>query len=94
MKKLLALLLCAVLALSSGDIQILNAVGGTSVLLAAANGLDIKIISMYSRSPEAFMMFSNDESLTTPESLAARPLQVPRAPICTSCWWPTLPPPA
>lgn len=65
-------------ALASGDIQILNAVGGTSVLLAAANGLDIKIISMYSRSPEAFMLFSNDESLTTPESLAGKTIAGPK----------------
>lgn len=65
-------------ALASGDIQILNAVGGTSVLLAAANGLDIKIISMYSRSPEAFMLFSNDESLTSPESLAGKTIAGPK----------------
>lgn len=36
-------------ALASGDIQFLNAVGATSVILAAANGADIKIISMYSQ---------------------------------------------
>lgn len=65
-------------ALASGDIQILNAVGGTSVILAAANDLDIKIISMYSRSPEAFMLFSNDESLTTPESLAGKTIAGPK----------------
>lgn len=65
-------------ALASGDIQILNAVGGTSVLLAAANGLDIKIISMYSRSPEAFMLFSNDESLNSPESLAGKTIAGPK----------------
>lgn len=65
-------------ALASGDIQILNAVGGTSVILAAANGADIKIISMYSRSPEAFMMFSNDETLTTPESLRGKTVAGPK----------------
>ena len=32
-------------ALASGDIQFLNCVGGSSVLLSAANGNDIKIIS-------------------------------------------------
>ena len=39
-------------ALASGDIQFLYAVGATSVILAASNGLDIKIISTYSRSPK------------------------------------------
>lgn len=65
-------------ALASGDIQILNAVGGTSVILAAANGADIKVISMYSRSPEAFMMFSNDETMTTPESLRGKTIAGPK----------------
>jgi sulfonate transport system substrate-binding protein len=65
-------------ALASGDIQILNAVGGTSVILAAANGADIKIISMYSRSPEAFMMFSNDESIDSPEALRGKTIAGPK----------------
>ena len=45
-------------ALASGDIQFLYAVGATSVILSAANDADIKIISMYSRSPKAFCLFS------------------------------------
>lgn len=56
-------------ALASGDIQILNAVGGSSVILAAANGADIVILSMYSRAPKAFCMFSNDENINSPEDL-------------------------
>ena len=56
-------------ALASGDIQILNAVGGTSVILAAANGADIKVLSMYSRSPAAFTPFSADETISSPEDL-------------------------
>lgn len=65
-------------ALASGDIQFLNAVGATSVILSAANGADIKIISMYSRSPKAFMMFSKDESLTTPADLAGKTIAGPK----------------
>lgn len=49
-------------ALASGDLQFLNAVGGTSVILAASNGLDIVILSMYSRSPEAFCLFGGKDS--------------------------------
>ena len=56
-------------ALASGDVQVLYAVGATSVILSAANGADIKVLNMYSRSPKAFCMYSKDESLTTPESL-------------------------
>ena len=33
-------------ALASGDVQILNAVGATSVILSAANDADINVLSM------------------------------------------------
>lgn len=65
-------------ALASGDIQILNAVGASSVLIAAANGADIVILSMYSRGPGAFCMFSNDESLNSPEALKGKVIAGPK----------------
>ena len=65
-------------ALASGDIQILNAVGGTSVLLSAANGADIKIISMYSTSPEAFCLYSADDSISSPEDLRGKTIVGPK----------------
>ena len=64
-------------ALASGDVQVLYAVGGSSVILSAANGADIKIVDMYSRSPKAFSMYTKDESLTTPESLAGKTIAGP-----------------
>ena len=68
-------------ALASGDIQFLYAVGATSVLLSAANGADIKVISMYSRSPQAFCLFSNDDSITTPEDLRGKTIAGPQGTI-------------
>lgn len=65
-------------ALASGDIHILNAVGGSSVILAAANGADIVILSMYSMAPKAFAMFSNDSSLNSPESLKGKTIAGPK----------------
>lgn len=64
-------------ALASGDVQFLYAVGGSSVVLSAANGADIKILNMYSRSPKAFCMYTSDESLTTPESLKGKTIVGP-----------------
>ena len=64
-------------ALASGDVQALYAVGATSVILSAANGADIKVLNMYSRSPKAFCMYSKDESLTTPESLKGKTIAGP-----------------
>lgn len=68
-------------ALASGDIQFLNAVGATSVILSASNGADIKIISMYSRSPEAFVLFTNDESIQSAADLAGKKIAGPKGTI-------------
>ena len=68
-------------ALASGDIQFLYAVGATSVILSAANGADIQIISMYSRSPRAFCLFSMDDSINTPEDLRGKTIAGPQGTI-------------
>ncbi len=68
-------------ALASGDIQFLYAVGATSVILSAANGADIKIISMYSRSPKAFCLFSRDASIAAPADLAGKTIAGPQGTI-------------
>ncbi len=68
-------------ALASGDIQFLFAVGATSVILSAANGADIAIVDMYSRSPEAFMLVTGADGLTTPAELAGRTIAGPKGTI-------------
>lgn len=68
-------------ALASGDIQFLNAVGATSVILSAANGADIKILSTYSRSPKAFMLFSADDSIKSPKDLKGKKVAGPKGTI-------------
>ena len=68
-------------ALASGDIQFLNAVGATSVILSASNGADIKIMSMYSRSPEAFMLFTNQKGITSPKDLKGKKVAGPKGTI-------------
>lgn len=68
-------------ALASGDIQFLYAVGATSVILAAANEADIRIISTYSRSPEAFRLFGRDDSIQSPEDLRGRKVAGPKGTI-------------
>ena len=68
-------------ALASGDIQFLNAVGATSVILSASNGADIKIMSMYSRSPEAFKLFTNLEGVKSPKDLTGKKVAGPKGTI-------------
>ena len=64
-------------ALATGDIQFLYCVGATSVLLAAANDADIRIISMYSRSPKSFCLFSADDAINNPEDLKGKTVAGP-----------------
>lgn len=64
-------------ALASGDVQVLYAVGASSVILSAANDADIKVLNMYSRSPKAFCMYAKDTSLTSPESLKGKKIAGP-----------------
>ena len=64
-------------ALASGDVQVLYAVGATSVILSAANDADIKVLNMYSRSPKAFCMYSKDGTLNSPESLKGKTIAGP-----------------
>ncbi len=64
-------------ALASGDVDVLYAVGGTSVVLAAANGADIKVLNMYSRSPEAFCMYSKDAAIESAENLRGKTVAGP-----------------
>lgn len=68
-------------ALASGDIQFLYAVGATSVILAASNEADIRIISTYSRSPEAFKLFGKDDSIQSPEDLRGKKVAGPKGTI-------------
>lgn len=64
-------------ALASGDVQVLYGVGATSVILSAANGADIKVLSMYSRSPEAFCLYSKDTAIKSPKDLKGKTIAGP-----------------
>lgn len=64
-------------ALASGDVDIVYAVGATSVVLSAANGADIKVLNMYSRSPKAFCLYSKDNSIKSAEDLRGKTIAGP-----------------
>ena len=64
-------------ALASGDVNILYALGGTSAVLAAANGADIKVLNVYGRSPEAYTIYSKDANIKTPEDLKGKTVAGP-----------------
>ena len=68
-------------ALASGDIQLLNCVGGSSVLISAAGGADIKILSVYANAPKAFMLFSKNAGIKSPADLKGKTVAGPKGTI-------------
>lgn len=64
-------------ALASGDVQVLYAVGASSVILSAANGADIKVLNMYSRSPKAFCLYAKDDTIFSAEDLRGKTVAGP-----------------
>lgn len=68
-------------ALAAGALDFCNALGGTSVLLAAANGVDLKIINMYSRAPKAFMIVSKSPDIQKTDDLKGKKVGGPKGTI-------------
>lgn len=68
-------------AMASGAVSFANCIGGTSVLLAAANGLDIKIIGVYARAPRAFVILVKDPSIMSVKDLQGKKVAGPKGTI-------------
>ena len=45
-------------AIAAGEIDIASVLGGTSAILAKANGIDLKIVAAYARSPKAYFLMT------------------------------------
>ncbi|HPJ25988.1 MAG TPA: aliphatic sulfonate ABC transporter substrate-binding protein [Synergistaceae bacterium] len=67
--------------MASGAVSFANCIGGTSVLLAAANGLDIKIIGIYGRAPRAFVILVKDPALKNVRDLKGKKIAGPKGTI-------------
>lgn len=68
-------------ALASGELDILHALGGTSALIAASNGVDLKIINTYSRSPKGFMILTNNDEIVSAKDLVGKKVAGPKGTI-------------
>lgn len=68
-------------ALASGDLQILHALGGTSAILAGSNGVNLKIIGVYSRAPKAFMIITNNPNIKTAKDLKGKKVAGPKGTV-------------
>lgn len=56
-------------AIAAGAVDIASVLGSTSAILGAANGIDLKVVAAYSRSPKAFFIMTGANGPTTIEGL-------------------------
>ena len=68
-------------ALAAGELQFLHALGGTSAILAASNGVDLKIINVYSRAPKAFMIITKNPDIKTPKDIKGKKIGGPKGTV-------------
>ncbi len=68
-------------ALAAGSLDFCNALGGTSAILAAANGVDLKIVGIYSRAPKAFVVIAKDPQIKTVADLRGKKIAGPKGTI-------------
>lgn len=68
-------------AVAAGSLDFCNAIGATSVILAAANGVNIKIIGVYSRAPKAFSIMAIDPTIKTINDLKGKKIVGPKGTI-------------
>lgn len=68
-------------ALAAGQIDVCHALGGTSAILAAANGVDLKIVGMYSRAPRAFNIITKNPDIRSVKDLKGKTVAGPKGTI-------------
>ena len=68
-------------ALAAGSLDFAHCLGGTSAILAAANGVDLKIISMYSRAPKAFVVLVKGTAIQNIADLKGKKVAGPKGTI-------------
>jgi len=68
-------------AMAAGEIGIASCLGSTSAILAASEGLDVRIIGIYSRAPKAFMIVVKDPTIKSVKDLKGKKVAGPKGTI-------------
>jgi sulfonate transport system substrate-binding protein len=68
-------------ALAAGSLDIASCLGGTSAILAASNGADVKVVGIYSRAPKAFNIMVKDPAIKTASDLKGKRVAGPKGTI-------------
>ncbi|MGL5956505.1 MAG: ABC transporter substrate-binding protein [Brevinema sp.] len=68
-------------AIAAGSVDIATVLGDTSAVLAYANGVDLKIISMFGRAPKAYMLFSKNPNFTNIQNIKGKKIAGPKGTV-------------
>lgn len=68
-------------AMAAGSIDIATVLGGTSALLAAANGNDLKIVGIYARAPEAYRILAKAPGIRSIQDLNGKTVAGPKGTV-------------
>lgn len=68
-------------AMAAGSLDVASALGGTSAILAASNGADVKVVGIYSRAPKAFNIMVKDPAIKTAADLQGKRVAGPKGTI-------------
>ncbi len=68
-------------ALAAGSLDVCSVLGSTSAILAASNGVDLKIIGIYSRAPKAFTIMVKNPTIQSSADLKGRKIAGPKGTI-------------
>ena len=68
-------------ALAAGSLDIASCLGGTSAILAASNGADVKVVGIYSRAPKAFNIMVKNPAIKTAADLKGKRVVGPKGTI-------------
>ena len=68
-------------AIAAGEIDIASVLGGTSAILARANGVDLKVVAAYARSPKAYFLMTRADGPTKIADLKGKKIAGPKGTV-------------
>lgn len=68
-------------AIAAGEIDIASVLGGTSAILAKANGVDLKVIAAYARSPKAYFLMTRADGPAALADLKGKKIAGPKGTV-------------
>lgn len=68
-------------AIAAGEIDIASVLGGTSAILAAANGVPLKVVAAYARSPKAYFLMTRADGPAKLADLKGKKIAGPKGTV-------------